>query len=53
VHGGLWRAAYKVDTIGEMSVFIHFLGGPKRFLYVVYALMALIAFVVYKFVLKM
>jgi hypothetical protein len=35
VHGGVWRAAYKVDSIGETSVFIHFLGGPKYFLFVV------------------
>eukprot|EP00604_Paraphysomonas_vestita_P003651 CAMPEP_0174820272 /NCGR_PEP_ID=MMETSP1107-20130205/3977_1 /TAXON_ID=36770 /ORGANISM="Paraphysomonas vestita, Strain GFlagA" /LENGTH=483 /DNA_ID=CAMNT_0016035259 /DNA_START=285 /DNA_END=1736 /DNA_ORIENTATION=+ len=35
VHGGMWRAAYKADSIGEMSVFIHFLGGPKLFLPVV------------------
>lgn len=35
VHGGMWRAAYKADSIGEMSVIIHFLGGPKLFLPVV------------------
>lgn len=35
VHGGVWRAAYKVDSIGETSVMIHFMGGPKYFLYVV------------------
>jgi hypothetical protein len=32
VHGGVWRAAYTVDSIGEVSVLIHFLGGPKLFL---------------------
>jgi len=32
VHGGMWRAAYTADSIGEMSVIIHFLGGPKLFL---------------------
>ena len=36
VHGGVWRAAYKVDSIGETSVLIHFLGGPKYFLHVVF-----------------
>jgi hypothetical protein len=24
-HGGLWRAAYTIDSIGEVSVLIHFL----------------------------
>lgn len=37
MHGGVWRAAYKVDSIGETSVLIHFLGGPKLFLPIVYA----------------
>jgi hypothetical protein len=32
VHGGTWRAAYTVDSIGEVSVLIHFLGGPRAFL---------------------
>lgn len=36
VHGGLWRAAYKVDSIGEVSVFIHFLGGPDKVLFVLF-----------------
>ena len=48
-HGGVWRSAYKVDSIGEMSVIIHFLGGPKRFLFVAYAILigfaAIFAFV--------
>jgi hypothetical protein len=35
VHGGMWRSGYKADSIGEMSVIIHFLGGPKLFLPVV------------------
>jgi hypothetical protein len=26
VHGGAWRCAYKVDSIGEISALIHFLG---------------------------
>jgi hypothetical protein len=53
VHGGLWRAAYKVDSIGEVSAIIYFLGGPKMFLPVVYSLLLAIALVVYKFVLKL
>jgi hypothetical protein len=39
LHGGVWRAAYKVDSIGEISVLIHFLGGPKLFLFVAYAIL--------------
>ena len=53
MHGGLWRAAYKVDSIGEVSAMIYFMGGPKMFLPVMYLLFAAIAFVVCKFVLKM
>ena len=36
----MWRAAYKVDSIGETSVLIHFLGGPKNFLWVMALLLA-------------
>jgi len=43
LHGGVWRAAYKVDSIGEVSVLIHFLGGPKLFLFVAYAILAALA----------
>lgn len=49
VHGGVWRCAYQVDSIGETSVIIHFLGGPKRFLYVVFLIVAAIAFGALKF----
>jgi len=49
VHGGLWRAAYKVDSIGEVSALIYFIGGPKAFLPVTYAILGLIAFLVAKF----
>lgn len=49
VHGGLWRAAYKVDSIGVTSVFIHFLGGPKIFLFVVVFLFAGFMFGLMKF----
>lgn len=52
VHGGLWRAAYKVDSIGEVSAMIYFMGGPKAFLPIMYTILAVIAFVVAKFVLK-
>ena len=48
VHGGMWRAAYKADSIGEMSVFIHFLGGPKLFLGVVALIFGVIAVVILK-----
>jgi hypothetical protein len=44
VHGGVWRCAYQVDSIGETSVIIHFLGGPKRFLYVAFLVIAAIVF---------
>mmetsp|Transcript_85990 Transcript_85990/g.168199 ORF Transcript_85990/g.168199 Transcript_85990/m.168199 type:complete len:552 (+) Transcript_85990:84-1739(+) len=53
VHGGLWRAAYKVDSIGEVSAIIYFMGGPKKFLPVVYTILAVIAFLIAKFVLKL
>lgn len=45
VHGGVWRCAYKVDSIGETSVLIHFLGGPSKFLYVVGAIVFLMIFI--------
>ena len=48
VHGGVWRCAYQVDSIGETSVIIHFLGGPKLFLYVVATIFAAIAFGILK-----
>lgn len=48
LHGGVWRCAYKVDSIGEMSVIIHFLGGPKRFLPIVYGLFLIIVLIVMK-----
>lgn len=48
VHGGLWRAAYKVDSIGEVSALIYFLGGPKQFLPLVYSFLLLVAVIVYK-----
>lgn len=41
VHGGTWRAAYTVDSIGEVSVLIHFLGGPGAFIPMCFLLMGL------------
>jgi hypothetical protein len=49
MHGGVWRCAYQVDSIGEMSVIIHFLGGPKTFLYVVALIVFALTFGVLKF----
>jgi hypothetical protein len=43
VHGGLWRCGYTVDSIGEVSALIHWLGGPALFLPVV-ALLLLVAY---------
>jgi len=40
-HGGLWRAGYKLNSIGEVSVLVHFFKVLK-----VYILLALIAVVV-------
>lgn len=48
VHGGAWRCAFKVDSIGEVSALIYFLGGPKVFLPVVYAILLAIAFIAFK-----
>jgi hypothetical protein len=44
-HGGLWRCGYKANSIGEISVLIHFLGGPVMFLPVTYALLAVFGYV--------
>jgi len=52
IHGGLWRAAYKVDSIGEVSAIIYFLGGPKAFLPIVYTIIALITFAIVFFLKK-
>lgn len=37
-HGGVWRAAYTVDSLGMPSVLVHFLGGPMLALVVAYGL---------------
>ena len=49
VHGGVWRAAYTVNSIGEVSVLIHFLGGPSTFLPVFFFLLAAIAYLTARF----
>ena len=36
-HGGVWRAAYTVDSIGPPSVIIWAVGGPSLFLPIFYA----------------
>ena len=38
----------QVDSIGETSVLIHFLGGPKRFLLVVYSALLIMGVLVAK-----
>ena len=43
-HGGVWRAAYKVGTIGEISVIVHFV---KELKLVLLVLLALVLFFVY------
>jgi len=42
VHGGIWRAAYKVDSIGEFSAAVYFMGGPTLFPFVMMLIFALI-----------
>jgi hypothetical protein len=39
-HGGLWRAAYTVDSIGLPSIIVACLGGPTIFVPVAYALLS-------------
>lgn len=48
VHGGLWRSGYKLDTLGEISAFIYFAGGPKLFGAVIVLIYAAVAMCVYK-----
>ena len=45
-NGGVWRAGYKLESIGLPSVLIHFLGGPAAFLRVAYAFLAAIGYYV-------
>ena len=35
--GGVWRAAYTVDSLGMPSVLCHFIGGPTVAVFVAYA----------------
>jgi len=39
-HGGLWRCAYTVDSVGLPSVIVACLGGPTIFVPVAYALLS-------------
>jgi len=48
MHGGVWRCGYTVDSIGEVSALIYWMGGPKMFLPVMMAIIAAIAFAVLK-----
>lgn len=50
VHGGIWRAAYKVDSIGEFSAVVYFLGGPTLFPFVMILICTMISSLVYFFV---
>lgn len=36
-HGGVWRAAYTVDSLGVPSVLCNFIGGPTLAVFVAYA----------------
>jgi hypothetical protein len=48
VHGGLWRAGYQIDSIGETSALVYFMGGPKFFAPVFYTLFTLVIYFIYK-----
>ena len=43
-HGGLWRCAYTVDSVGLPSIIVACLGGPKIFVPVAYALLSGLAY---------
>jgi hypothetical protein len=43
-HGGLWRAGYQIDSIGEFCALVHFLGGPQLFPFIFYTLSAVFAY---------
>jgi len=45
-HGGVWRAAYKVGSIGEVSVLIHFVKVLRPVFFLL--LLAIIAFVFFR-----
>ena len=47
VHGGLWRAGYQVDSIGEVSALAYFMGGPKTFPAVFYTILAVALYMLY------
>jgi len=48
VHGGLWRSGYQIDSIGETSALVYFMGGPKFFAPVFYTLLTLAVYFLYK-----
>ena len=41
-HGGVWRCAYTVGSIGEVSVLIHFIKVARTFLFILLALVVLL-----------
>jgi hypothetical protein len=43
-HGGMWRVGYKVDTIGEVSVLIHFFKVLRPFLLILVVVLAFLYF---------
>jgi hypothetical protein len=43
-HGGVWRCAFTIDSVGLPSVLIHFMGGPTLFLPVFYGLLSALAY---------
>lgn len=47
VHGGVWRAAYKVDSIGEFSAAVYFMGGPTLFPFVVMLILTVLGLLTY------
>ena len=48
-HGGVWRSAYTVDSIGAPSVIIWALGGPTLFLPIFYACTGVFTHFAYQF----
>jgi hypothetical protein len=52
-HGGTWRCGYRMDSIQEISVFIHKFGGPHNFLKVANASLALLGAGAYAAMLKL
>ncbi len=42
-HGGTWRCGYRMDSIQDLSLLVHFCGGPKGFLKVANGFLAVLA----------